>query len=257
MSLDEEITMFQFGQSIYSQDDLLTRFRQLDENERREQYYKVDFLVEQLKPTHAEMEQATVECSLTESAIPDVVLKHYRKNIGIRWMNTLPDNEIELGYRLLLALFKLSYQRHFGLEKENNGNWRYRDLSSATTVQEILTSYRALVEDVYNNSSFRSEFVSIAKLCHAIDQLNQSRMQEPETDLEPQTHVKFVNHADIATDISRVFDDKDGYSYAILRRSVEKALARQYELDADLTRRLVSEVIDRHLQETYGTGFFS
>lgn len=253
MDLEEQITFYQFGQGVHSEGDLLHWFSQLDYDAKRNRFLILDILVDQLKPTASEIDQAIADNSVKDATIIDIVFKHYRSNSGIRWMRSLPEDKIEQGYRLLLTLFKLVYQRHFASEKENFTNWRYRDLSSPEVVQAILTSHRKLVEDVYNHPSFRSEFVSIAKLWYENDRKNLASMKEADATPEPQTHFEFVSYDEMVSEEISLFDDKRIHSLVALRRSVEKALAQRYGLDDEQAMRLVLEVIERHLRETYHT----
>ena len=254
LSLDEEIAIYQFGQGVHSEANLLNQLSQLSEDEKRMQFFKVVFLAERLEPTESEIGQAIAESSLTHSAIPDVILKNYRSKTSIGYMTRLHKDELNQGYALLLHLFKIVYQRRFTLA--DPPNWRYWDLSNPEIVQTIRTKHLALVEEVYTNPGFRSEFASIAKFFYEQYELKPAGHQEPEPAPETQTHFTYLSYDEVVTTFINAFDNKRAYGISLLRDSLTKALSKQYGVDADQANRVVLEVIERHLRDTYNAELF-
>ncbi|RZM02143.1 MAG: hypothetical protein EOO88_57340 [Pedobacter sp.] len=141
------------------------------------------------------------------------------------------------------------------MEKDNSTMWWYRDFSTSETAQNILDTHHLLVEEIYANASFRSEFMTIAKLWHTHDLFVQASHQDPPP-TEQQTHFPFVRYDQIGYDPSWTTANQHMQACALLRSSVEKALHKQYGLDIDEIRRLTLDVISRHMQEMYSSGLY-
>lgn len=251
LSLDEEIALYQFGQNVHTEADLLNQFSQLSEHEKRMRFFSVVFLSDRLKPAESEIEQAIAESSLTHSTVPDAILKNYQSKPNIGYMTRLPNSELNQGYALLLHLFKIVYQRHF--RQADPANWQYWDLSNPEVVQQIRIRHQALSEEIYTNPSFRSEFASIAKLWYERDQ---ARRKQPEPAPETQTHYTFMSYDEMVTAFINEFNNKQTRGIGILRHSLTKALMVQYSLNDDEANRVVLEVIERHMRNTYNTELF-
>ena len=163
-----------------------------------------------------------------------------------------PKGDYELAYKFLLFLFKAAYQRRSVLG--NPANWRYWNLSSPNVIQDIRTRHQEALEQVYANSSFRSEFACIAKLWHERRTLQQAKRQEPAP--EPDNHFTFLSYDEMLTESIKTFTDKQMQGVRLLSHSLEKALSLQYGFDADEVRRVIDDVVERHLRETYDTDLF-
>ncbi|QDK81809.1 hypothetical protein EXU85_25635 [Spirosoma sp. KCTC 42546] len=118
MSLEEEITIYQFGHGVYSVSDSLERFNQLDEHAKKIWLYELYSLIQLLNPVDADIEQAIVDSSLNPTDTPCISLKARRFRPRLVF---LPDGEPEKIAELLLYVFKVAYQRSYALEKENPG----------------------------------------------------------------------------------------------------------------------------------------
>ncbi|QMW00662.1 DUF5958 family protein [Spirosoma foliorum] len=246
MSIEEEITIYQFGHGVYSVSDILEQFRQLNEGEKRMRLYEIYSLIQQSNPADTDIEQAIASSSLDPTNESCTTLKTQRFQPH---MVFLPDGESEKIAELLLHVFKLAYQRSYELEKENPREWWYADFSKPDIVQATLARHRELADEMYNNPSFRFEFVALTKLWYKRKTVRE--VSEPEPVPEPQTHFDFVTYDEIS--IEGLATYKRDYDMMYLQNSVTKGLAKQYEVDIDLARRLMLTVIDRHMQETYHT----
>lgn len=256
MSLEEEIRINQFGQGVYSVDDLLDLFSQLDDDKKRQSFVHFYCQVCESNLTDSDVEQALADCSIDATDATYGYLNLSRLATGLKGVISIPhtanppEGTLEKPYKLLLHLFKIDYQRRYALEKDNPTKWWYWDLSSSETAQGILTRHRELVDEVYNTPSFRSEFVSIAKWWNSSLPLQQIFAHEaaPET----QTHFDFITYDEMST--NTMIGNKHSLGIALLRHSLAKALSIRYKLDDDQARRLTLGVVERHLQETYNRG---
>ena len=217
---------------------------------------ELDWLVRQLKPIDADLDQVIANTLSTDTDIADAVLKAYQSKLGSRRITRMVEGKFEQSYTLMLDLFKTAYQRRFALKKEKPDNWRYWNLSNPDVVQDIQIRHQALINDVYADPGFRSEFATIAKLWHEHGTLLLGRQKEPEPAPERQTHFHFLSYDDMISESVKQFDDKNGHAIAVLRQSVEKALAIRHGLASGEAKRLVLDVIERHLRNTYNIGLF-
>ena len=258
MSLEEEITINQFGQGVHSVADLLDQFTQADEHQRRARFFDLYCHVWELNLVDSDIEQALADCSVTAADATCDYLNLHRLRAGSKSMLWIPDTgnppdgTLEKPYQLLLHLFRADYQRRFALEKENPTTWWYWDLSDTKIAQSILTRHRELVDEVYAIPSFRSEFVSLAKLLHEHMGFPQARFPKPAP--EHQNQFNFLTYDEMITEF--VQGSKYIRAIALLRHSLEKALSIRYRLTTDEARRLTLDVINRHSQEIYNTDFF-
>ena len=258
MSLEEEITINQFGQGVYSVTDLLDQFTRVDEQQRRARFFDLYCLVWESELVDSDVEQALADCSVTATDATYDYLNLHRLRAGSKSMLCIPDTSnppegtLEKPYEVLLHLFKADYQRRFALEKENPTTWWYWDLSDTEIAQGILTRHRELVDEVYATPGFRSEFVSLSKLLHEHMGWPQARSSKPAP--EHQNQFNFLTYDEMITEF--VQGSKYMRAIALLRNSLEKALSIRYRLNADEARRLTLDVINKHSQETYNTRLF-
>lgn len=252
MSLDEEITLYQFAQGVQAEASLLDRFSQLKYDKKAGWFLDVSSQVRALKPIDADRQQAMTDSGLTDTDVDNVFPKANRLKIAIYTIMQHPEGDYAHAYKLLLYLFKAAYQRR--VTSGNPARWRYVDLSSPDVVENIRTRHQHALEDVYANPGFRSEFASIAKLRHERYTLWKAEPQEPTP--EPQTHFTFLSYDEMITESIKAFTDKQMRGIYILSHSLEKALSAQYGFDADEARRVIDEVVERHWRETYDTDLF-
>ena len=113
-----------------------------------------------------------------------------------------------------------------------------------------MKTHEELVEDVYNNVSFRSEFISYARLWSSLrteQQLSPKAPSAPNPD-----GVNFIAYHDLLTnpkvepDSPQVVKCKRGIAF--LYSSLSRALTVAHKLNAEETRRLIFAVADRYAQ---------
>ncbi|GAB3743414.1 DUF5958 family protein [Spirosoma lituiforme] len=141
MTLEEQVAVNQFGQGVLSVESLLLHFSQMSEARKRHYLTYLSDLIWQSKPVEADIEQAIIDSLLKSTYTPCVVLRTHRLKIGINQLVTLPVNELEKVYRLMLSLFKEAYQRRFQ-EEGNSGKWWYWDLSTDDVIERVLSAKR-------------------------------------------------------------------------------------------------------------------
>lgn len=261
MNLENELVLYQFAQGARPTDELLDRFSQLDTARQRKWFVHFYCWVCDYELTEADMEQALADCGLdtTDPLYDYLNLRHVAsgtKNV-IRIPPTAnpPGGTLDKAYTVLLHLFRKGYYRRFVSEQTNLVDWIYQDLSDPALVQEILTNHRALVEAIYMNPSFRSEFASLAKLYYAEHRLaDEAELREQEPP-EPQATFDFVTYDELLTE-KALATNKSWDAISLLSHSVSKGLSVHYGLELDKARSLMVAVIDKHAQETYHTKLF-
>ena len=113
-----------------------------------------------------------------------------------------------------------------------------------------MKTHEELVEEVYNNLSFRSEFISYAKLWSSLKTEQQTRLKLPSS--PNPGGVKFMAYRDLLTkpkvepDSPFVMKCKRGIAF--LYSSLFRALSAAHKLNAEDTRRLIVGVSDRYSQ---------
>ncbi|GAB3013589.1 DUF5958 family protein [Spirosoma pulveris] len=244
MSLDEEIAIYQFGQGIISHEVRVDHFMPLTTDEKKFSFYALYKLIRQLNPLDADVEAALAESPLDTSYKPGFSLKS-------RWLNltSLVQLEAENNYVFLLYLFKAAYQRQYKVNKENPATWRYQDLSDPKIVQNILLTHQNLIETIYSDPSYRSEFLSLAKLWH--DQNNFQDMNTPKNAPERANH--YMNYDDLVTAYLNLSPLKNMRSIGVLHHAMKKALSIQYKVNIQQVERLITEITEMHLREKYNT----
>jgi hypothetical protein len=252
MKLAEEIILYQFAQGVHPVADLVKRFSQLDEGEKMRHFLELNSIIRKLKSTEDDFQQALSDNSLAEGDLPAVFFKDNRLKVGVYNMSNLQEGDYEKAYTFLLYLLKTAYQRQAALKDPTD--WRYWDLSNPEVVQNIQTRHQEAVEAVYANPSYRSEFASIAKLWHERYESRKPKSQEPVP--ERQTHFTYMSYEEMISESINVFNDKQTFGIDVLRHSLEKALAKQYLVNKEEANRVIWEVIERHLRETYNTDLF-
>ncbi len=277
MSLEEEIEICQFGQGVYSVADMLAQLVQLDKDQQGKRFLNLYFQVWDASLVDADIEQALADCSVnaTDAVYDYLHLRSlatgFKGVVCVPGTANPPGGEFNKSYELLLRLFEIDYQRRFAQhlhtdqnpqtkfkidyrprfpQQETPTDWRYWDLSNREIARAILTRHRELVEQVYAHPSFWSEFASIARQWHKSIFLGHTESEEPTP--ESQTHFDFLTYDELMTQAAMPFDSRGAYGIKLLRESLTKALAIRYGLHADQANRLVVDVIERHLRETYG-----
>lgn len=138
MTLEEEIILNQFAQSVRTSDDLLKRFSKFTADNKRIFLIGLSYLIFQSKPIDEDVESAIDESNLKPTFTPCVLLRTHRLVIGIPKVINLPHDELNKSYVLLLHLFKCAYLRRYEVEKGTNDKWWYADLSDPEFVHSLL-----------------------------------------------------------------------------------------------------------------------
>lgn len=249
MSLEEEIAIIQFAQAIHSDERLLAHFGQLDEEKQRMQFMELSFLVWQIKPTKADMAQARVDSSLDDTYVTGttlVTLSMRVVNMGRSDRDTLKE------FAFLLYVYKAAYQRCFASEISNSSNWLYQDLLKPEIVQTILDEHRSLVERVFVNTSFRSEFATLARLWKRT--VTQETTYEPDPTPVQREKFAFLNYFELIDYPLDVFICKHSQGIGLLCDALANALVIQFRVTDKQARRLIQDVVARHGQVDDGPG---
>ncbi|GAB3956984.1 hypothetical protein GCM10028805_48410 [Spirosoma harenae] len=247
MDIEQEIAIYQFGQEVYSIDEMLDQYGKLTEPDRARRQMELFGHICEDKPTQAEIEQALVDGDFSSDYSPCLRVSKLLKSTSIGLY--LNDDEPEQDYKFLLHLFRRVYLRQSELEKGNLTNWNYWDLSDSHVVEDILTMNKKRIDEVYTDASFRGEFASIAKLRNA-DKL---QMEESKAKPAPeiQTHFTFVTYDEITEKSINLIANKNWRPITLLANALERALLKRYALSPKHIQRLIWNVVERHLKETY------
>lgn len=138
MSLDQDILINQYGQSLVLIEVLVDDYKMLTPCDKRRYLHHLVTLIIQSKPEELDIPQAIENSCFKKTLTPCVLLKRG----GVKYHNLkkiveLPDYELEKVLILLLNLFKIGYNRRFQKEKNNPDKWWYWDLSDQRTVDSI------------------------------------------------------------------------------------------------------------------------
>lgn len=245
MSLEEEIAIIQFAQAIHSDERLLTRFSQLDDEKQRTQFMALSFLVWQVGAIESDAVQALSDSSLGIAYIPGTnVTRHSVWTSSLDLSRKDPMKE----YTFLLYLYKAAYQRQFISERSNPANWLYQDLSKPETVQAILDTHQALVDRLYTITSFRSEFAALAKHWKSPTVLEQTNVPDPAP--VQQEKLTFMNYRAILDHPLDEFIGGRPQGIGLLCNALANALVIQFGVTDKQARRLIQDVVAKHWQES-------
>ncbi|MBO0939963.1 hypothetical protein J2I47_25685 [Fibrella sp. HMF5335] len=246
MSLDEEIAVYRFGQGVYPVEVVLEHAAGLGEHERWWWLRTFYELIAQQKPVAEDSDQAMVSSGLDPA---DPAYNTFKEDLtaGLSRISAGEDNQT---IKLLLHVFKRAYQRQLALNKDNSSSWRYADLSQDETVQNLLAKHRLLAEEIYADPSFRSEFTTLAKLWH--NRRSQGPVGVP-SGSRRQTNAAYVSYDDLITESANYFTNKNLYAESLLHKALRKGVAVRYKLDKRESLRLLTDVLERYMNETYGT----
>lgn len=261
MHLEDERTLYQFAQGIQPLADLRGRFSQLDTGKQRKRFVYFYGRVRDYEFEEADIEQALADCGLnTSDALYEYLNLHQLATgstnvVCIPHTANPPGGTLDKAYTVLQHLYKTGYYRRFVSEKTDPADWMYQDLSDHAFVRELLTSHQALLDKIYENPRFRSEFVCLAKLWYAEHLLAEKADHREQKPPETQTNFHFVTYDELVTE-KALATNKSWDAIGLLVNSVAKGLSIQYGLDLDKARNVMFAVIDKHAQETYYTELF-
>ncbi|WP_080237265.1 DUF5958 family protein [Spirosoma rigui] len=243
MSLEEEIAINQFAQGVHSHERLLARFSQLDEAEKRRQYMELSFRVWQLEPTESDAAQALLNSSLGKGYAPGTkVIKSWMSTSGLEVSGKDPIKE----YTFLLYTYKVAYQRKFATARNNPARWIDQDLSNPETVQAILDTHQSMVEQLYSDPGFRSEFTTLAR--HWKRHFLPKPEDDPEITPVRQTKFTFLSYQEVVNAFTLPTPDPRSDGIALVYEALVKALIIRYDVTKQQGRRLTLDVVTRHWQ---------
>ena len=244
MTLEEEIAIVRFGQGVLSYDELLAHFSQLEEPKKKKLLFAVSSLVDFADPVDSDIEQAIADCPLkaTDPLCIALTLDRFRVNrIGM-----LKEEDLDRAYTLQAYLFKTAFQRSYKAKKGNPTQWWYWDLSANEIGSTIRTAHQKVVDEVYDNPSFRGEFTCLTKLWKDHDAMMQAKFQEPVLVNVSPAH--FLSYDAIVSEWAKQNQEADKFSHGIaaLRNSLDRALSAKYGLNPAQAWRLIKDVMKRH-----------
>jgi hypothetical protein len=136
--IEEEILINKYGQGLLSNEILLNKFSAFDLDNKNKFLNKIIYLIMQSKAKDEDINPAIAESNLKSTYTPCVLLSKGVANSNLLRIISLPENELNKAFILLLSLFKIAYQRRFKEEKDNPNKWWYWDLSDEKNIQKII-----------------------------------------------------------------------------------------------------------------------
>ena len=247
MSLSEEIAIIQFAQGVLSYDKLLEFFTIRDETDFQVTLAELFSLLMPVNPEQADVDNALASSSLGPDYTP---LINVNRGLSRTIRLNLAKDEQEKDVKFLLHLFKSTYQRQYTSGAVSLGTWPYQDFSDQDVVDAVLSKQQKLIEQLYNDPSFHSEFASLAKLWH--DERNEilAIHQEPSPQ---QNQYRFISYDEMVTDWLNRPIHRYTHNMRLLHNSLAKAFKKRYSLDDRNATRVIWSVVDRHLREKYNT----
>lgn len=137
MTLEQTISVNQFGQSLIDIEHLLKMFESFEINYKRDFLNGLLDLILQSKVGNTDIEAAIENSKLKPTFTPCVLIKKGTDDYNLRVMVKLRENELEKVFKLLMALFKIAYKRRFDLETVLGDKWWYLDLSKKKNIDMI------------------------------------------------------------------------------------------------------------------------
>lgn len=253
MKLAEEIAVYQYAQGVLSEEEIVRRFMELPEGMREWHFSDLYTLVYEITLPEEDIDAAIIQSGVDSDSHMCEVLKRHLSGKGLRnvmMRSGLPDTEQEKAYLLLLYLVKKDYQQNGTGESKLPDDWRYHDLSDQEFVQSILADYNRLQEEVYQDPEYRSEFASLARLWY-----NRKYSVEPEPEQSTTHPTHFLSYDDLVGEWTKMLPELNKYPLYFLSNSLANALAIRYKMRSENAHKLVWEVVERHLRDTYNTGF--
>ncbi|UII34132.1 DUF5958 family protein [Fulvivirga ulvae] len=141
LNTEKEITLNKYGQGLVDPKVLVDEFSSFGLSEKRSYLKEIIALIQQSKPQEEDIRSAIVESKLKPTFTPCVLLAKGITSHLLQRIAELPDYELNKALKLLLGLFKVSYQRRFQAEKNNPDKWWYWDLSDERNVEKVLKKY--------------------------------------------------------------------------------------------------------------------
>ena len=138
MKLEYELLINKYGQGLIQAEDVWCVFEQLDYDEKKDFFVGILYLIMQSKPHDEDVEEAISSSQLKPTFTPCVLLTKGVSHHNLLRIIGLPEDEWRKILYLLLALFRIAYQRRFKAEFDNPDKWWYWDLSDENKILEMM-----------------------------------------------------------------------------------------------------------------------
>ena len=138
MKLEYELLINKYGQGLIQAEDVWCVFEQLDYDEKKDFFVGILYLIMQSKPQDEDVEEAISSSQLKPTFTPCVLLTKGVSHHNLLRIIGLPEDEWRKILYLLLALFRIAYQRRFKAEFDNPDKWWYWDLSDENNILEMM-----------------------------------------------------------------------------------------------------------------------
>lgn len=142
MRIKEEMLINKCGQFLVNENEILVRFDNLTDIQKKEYLLNLIELILQSKPEESDIEIAIKSSQLRPTYTSCVLLRNGIKYYNFKKVVDLPSSEQLKSLVLFLNLFRVAYQRRFGEEKNQCAKWWYSDLSDERNVELILEQHK-------------------------------------------------------------------------------------------------------------------
>ena len=137
-TIEDEILFNRYAQGVVEAEDLLDVFLKRSMKGQEEYFNLLVMLVGQSRPELEDVELAIESSNLKPTYTPCVVLRKGVEYRNLKKIVNLPSEEHSKAFRLLLALFRISFQRRYKNDPNPSHKWWYWDLSKDEIVASIL-----------------------------------------------------------------------------------------------------------------------
>lgn len=141
MKIQDEILINKFGQGLILLDSINLMFEEFIIEQKKVFLNEIINLISQSKPIKEDIELAIIESKLKQTFTPCVILKKGIESHNLKIILSLPEQEFNKSFVLLLNLFKIAYNRRFKIEKNNPYKWWYWDLKDENVLKKIVEEF--------------------------------------------------------------------------------------------------------------------
>lgn len=141
LSIKETLLINRFAQGLVGCEPLISMFKELDLEQKRDYLAEIRSLIMQSKPNNNDIEITIQNSGLRPTYTPCVLLRKGVEDYKLKKINDLPEPELEKALIVFLNLFKVAYQRRFNTEKNAQYKWWYWDLSDKDNLKKIEDMY--------------------------------------------------------------------------------------------------------------------
>lgn len=141
LSIKETLLINRFAQGLVDCEPLISLFKELDLEQKRDYLAEIRSLIMQSKPNNNDIEITIQNSGLRPTYTPCVLLCKGVEDYKLKKINDLPEPELEKALIVFLNLFKVAYLRRFNTEKNAPHKWWYWDLSNQNNLKKIEGMY--------------------------------------------------------------------------------------------------------------------